>query len=647
MVRGLELHRTCLGQNERLACRGQEAVGTVSGVQSGEQRDGGSADQAQLAYLDQALWKRFREADGTLEFSAAWLTLQCSMLSGARAGVVVLRGVDQTSYAPVAKWPDGAAVSAELSSAAESALGAAQGVVNQSQGFACAAFPLSIDGDVRGVAGVEVVGHDGTSLRSLMRQLQWGCGWLEATLRKQVNSLSAEDDSDAALAIELAALVLEAERFQEAATAVVTELATRLGCDRVALGIRERKHCKVVALSHSAQFGKHSNLTRAIGATMDEALDQNGLLCFPQEEDAKVRVDRAHAELAEIGGGRFICTVPLQPGGDPFGAITFDKRQRPFDVAELASIDRVAAFLGPVLATRYREDRWIGWKIGQSLKTQLGRLLGARYVGRKLLVLGLASVIAFFALAQDMWRIQADATLEGAVERVTVAPIAGYVIESKVRAGDLVNEGDLLFRIDDRDLRLEYLKWSSQKEQVQRKLRDALAQHERSEVNVLRSQLDQAEAQLTLVGEQIARTRVVAPFDGVVVSGDLSDQLGAPVERGQVLFEIAPLDRYRVALQVDETEIGAVAVAQEGQLVLASMPHEVLAIRIDGITPVSNPVGGRNTFRVEASMIDPPGFLRPGMQGKARIAVEERNLAWIWTHDLFSWLRLWFWSWWP
>ena len=253
----------------------------------------------------------------------------------------------------------------------------------------------------------------------------------------------------------------------------------------------------------------------------------------------------------------------------------------------------------------------------------------------------------FLTFATDTYRVQATATLEGAIERVAVAPIAGYIIEANVRAGDLVAEGDPLFRIDDRDLRLEFLKWSSQKEQIQRQQRDALAQHERSEVNILRAQLDQADSQLRLISEQIARTRASAPFDGIVVSGDLSDKLGAPVERGEILFTIAPLDEYRVALQVSENEISSVEVGQQGQLVLAATPGQVLPITIEAITPVSTVADGKNTFRLEASLEGKPDFLRPGMQGAARIEIEERSVGWIWTHEFVQWFKLWLWSWWP
>jgi hypothetical protein len=59
----------------------------------------------------------------------------------------------------------------------------------------------------------------------------------------------------------------------------------------------------------------------------------------------------------------------------------------------------------------------------------------------------------------------------------------------------------------------------------------------------------------------------VADFDGVVVLGDLSQSLGSPVEKGQVLFEVAPLNSYR-ELRVDERDIAEVAVGQRGPLLL-------------------------------------------------------------------------------
>ena len=117
--------------------------------------------------------------------------------------------------------------------------------------------------------------------------------------------------------------------------------------------------------------------------------------------------------------------------------------------------------------------------------------------------------------------------------------------------------------------------------------------------------------------------------------------------RGQVLFEIAPLDGFRIALQVDERDIAHVALGQSGQLTVTSIPGERFNFKVTKITPVNTAKEGRNFFRVEAQLESGADRLRPGMEGIGKIYVDERKLVWIWTHSLTDWLQLWVWSWMP
>jgi multidrug efflux pump subunit AcrA (membrane-fusion protein) len=166
-------------------------------------------------------------------------------------------------------------------------------------------------------------------------------------------------------------------------------------------------------------------------------------------------------------------------------------------------------------------------------------------------------------------------------------------------------------------------------------------------VQIIDAQIDQATAQLDLVESQLERTKLIAPFGGVVVSGDLSQRLGGLVEQGEVLFEVAPLDSYRVILQVDESRIADVNEGQRGVVVLSSLSDKKFPFMINQITPISTPMEGRNYFRVEAELEDVSGSLRPGMEGVGKISIDRRRLVSIWTRDVREWLRLWVWSWWP
>jgi 3',5'-cyclic AMP phosphodiesterase CpdA len=210
-----------------------------------------------------------------------------------------------------------------------------------------------------------------------------------------------------------------------------------------------------------------------------------------------------------------------------------------------------------------------------------------------------------------------------------------------------VHAGDLLASLEDRDLVLERLKWVTERQQHVFEYDKALASRQPAQINVIRSQIDQAAAQINLIDEQLARVKLQSPIDGLVVSGDLSQLVGASVQRGQVLFEIAPLEGYRVILDVDERQVGAVEAGQGGQLLATALPNQPWPFVVDKITPIAEVKSGRNVFRVEGQLTESSERLRPGMEGIGKIEIGRRNMAWIMTHSLVDWLRVWGWQWLP
>jgi multidrug efflux pump subunit AcrA (membrane-fusion protein) len=166
-------------------------------------------------------------------------------------------------------------------------------------------------------------------------------------------------------------------------------------------------------------------------------------------------------------------------------------------------------------------------------------------------------------------------------------------------------------------------------------------------MRVVSKKIDQAQAELSLLEEQVGRARILAPFDGVVVNGDLSQSLGAPVDAGQLLYEIAPLDSYRLMIRVDERDVRDIKPGQKGSIILTSLPESRFRFQVTKVTPVSVTQEGRNYFIAEAALQDRSERLRPGMEGFSKVEVDRRYLIWIWTHDLIDWARLWVWSWWP
>lgn len=612
-------------------------------------RDAGPAGTGGIA---PEVLARLSAANDPAVFAAAWLDAVASLTEGMQQGLVVLAAMRGGRNEPVGTWPSNAVPDGALLAAVDGAVRGGRMVVQtveprrnagETAPLLAIGYPVAVAGRVRGAAGV-VVTPDAENPQALIDRIAWGCGWIEALLRRRSVSLGDRIGT----VMELLATGLHHDRFQEAATAVATELAGVFGCERVSIGFRKRKHVKLAALSNSAAFGKRANLVRAIELAMEESTDQQTIIVVPAP-DGQEQIVRAHQALSREHGQNTICTVPLTEGNRVLGAITLERpADKPFDPPSIQLCEHIGVLLGPVLKLKRDEDRWIARKALDSLIAFLVRLFGPRHVALKLSALAAIAVVAFFVFAKGDYRVTADGSLEGTIQRALAAPVAGYLSDAQSRAGDIVKAGQVMATLDDRDLRLERLKWATQRAKQQREYSDALAKQELAKAQVLRTQIEQADAQLTLLDEQLSRLKITAPFDGVVVSGDLSQQLGAPVERGNTLFEVAPLKEYRIVLKVDERDVVDVAPGLSGELVLSSAPDRGFPFQVEKITPVSTAQEGRNFFRVEAR---PTGgnteVLRPGMQGVAKITIDERRLAWIWSHKVVHWLRMFIWSWWP
>jgi RND family efflux transporter MFP subunit len=609
-----------------------------------------------VSFLEQALWQQFTEATAPEAFARAWLALQCTLIAGVARGVVVLGEPDSGPFAPVSYWPATAGGNPGLAAVAELALKERRGVVQGPEEADAAgrhqpwhiAYPLLVDRRLHGVAALELESGRRDQLRGVMRQLQWGVGWIEVLLRRQQIAADSAQVQRMATAFDLVATALDHARFRDACNAAVTELAMRLDCDRVSVGFLRRQRIVVAAISHAAQFGKRMNLVRDLGAAMDEAVDQKAMVLYPPAGDWEYRIDRAHRELAREHGSGTILTVPLHAVGRFFGALTFERPSGAgFDEGAVLLCDCIANVVGPLLEEKRQNDRLILVKITESLWRQLKRLFGPRYFGRKLATALAIAVVGFFATATGEYRVTSPSVLEGSVERALVAPFAGYVAAQFVRAGDVVHKGEVMATLDDKDLATERLKWITKRQEQQTEYSKALAKGERAAAEIAKAQIAQAEAQVALLDAEIARTRIIAPFDGLVISGDLSQSVGAAVKRGDELFQVAPLDSYRVILKVDERDIDDVHKGQPGTLLVASLPLDPLPYRVTRVTPIAEAQEGVNYFRVEAALDKVSDRLRPGMRGIGKTDIDRRLLIRIWTQRLVDWARLTAWEWRP
>jgi RND family efflux transporter MFP subunit len=616
-------------------------------------------------------WSLLTSAQTSDQLCRAWLGILCQWVPGTQAGLLLLHD-EGDRYLPAGVWPDPEQDMSYLADVAQEALVERRGVVREeASGLAQCAYPLLSADQAYGVVVLHVASRGDASVRDALRLLHWGAGWL-------VGLFDRRDLVDGERRLKRSALLQDAllgiataEGSHDAGRWLVNRLAESLPCRRAMLAQVKGSGLELISVSGTATFEAGSTLLAVAREAMHEAVQSRETQVHPvvdidapgeggSRAASPLLAASALADYAQEAQAKGVVALPLVHQGAVRGALLLDF-DAPVATDLQAFLETLALALAPSLALHDQATQgW--WAHGRrSAGHGWAELVGPRRPGLKFLAaLGLVALLLAAVVPVDH-RVRSPATVEGRIQRSVVAPFDGFIREAKARAGDRVKQGDVLARLDDRDLQLEAAKWQAEAELADRKLREVMAKGQAVEVRIAQAEAEQSRAELNLVREKLARVSLVAPFDGVVVRGDLSQQLGSPIETGKVLFEVAPLDAYRVVLKVDERDIPQIRQGQSGELVLAGLPGQHMDIRVSQVSPVANAEDGHNSFRVEASVVGAPNSqgqagkpavvagvvglgLQPGMEGVGKVKVGEHSLLWLGFHRIWDWARYTAWS---
>ncbi|HEX4879781.1 MAG TPA: HlyD family efflux transporter periplasmic adaptor subunit [Limnobacter sp.] len=581
-------------------------------------------------------WLQFVGAKTSSEFGRAWLELISSRCTGITASVVLIHDKQQHAFLPLAAWPEANQEFVRFSAIVQKVLNDQQGHIEplpEQAHVQRLAYPLLQADALVGVVALEYQ-SDVVSSASLFREVHWGSAWLLQILAEKSISDALLTKRQLLSVLENLATSLRHEQLQQALFEVSNGLRKQFDCSRVAIGLVKGNHVRVKAISDSVTFEKSASLVKSYVAFMAQALDAL----------APVYGDE---QLQEHSGAPHVLAYPLIQSGQCVGVFVFERERSAFTEDDMPWLEAFSGVFASALEQRRMAEQGLFARALADLRWLGQRVFGPSHYVWKLGFAASFVLICVLFFVPFQYRVSAPAVIEGEVQRVVASPFDGFVSASLARAGDVVKQGQVLAQLDDRELLLEQAQWRSTREQHSNKLRAALAEGSLPDVQVMSAQLQEAEAQLQLVTQKIQRANLKAPFDGIVISGDLSQQVGGPVELGKTLFEVAPLQTYRIVLKVDEREMRHIRLEQQGRLLMTGLSDTPMNFVVSKITPLAESEEGRNFFRVEATVANPPAALRPGMEGVGKVEVADRSLWWIATRSLNEWLLVSLWKWIP
>lgn len=509
-----------------------------------------------------------------------------------------------------------------------------------------AAWPYIYEGQVLAVVTLILPTQDQAGLDKQLTQLEWCAAWLELRLLRNLSLQNKNALTQQQTLLDGFVTILEQRSFQASALAFCNYASRELDCERVVLAFEKQGEIKINCQSDSNDYVERLATMRFTKLAMQESLEQQESVIWPPLENRE-QVNLAHRDLCAYVGDVTVLSVPLVDREICYGVLLFERSaDKPFLEHERIRKEALANMVGLALEQKRQSQQLLGIMLWAAVKNGLSVALKPGYIGRKLTFLSIIFLILFFSFFKAEYHLASDAILEGAELRSVVVPFDGFLERAKVRAGDEIKIGDDIAGLDTRELRLQRLKWLSEQSRTRRQYEDALSKNDRSQVQIYSAQMERSKAELALVDFQLEQSSMTSPFDAIVVSGDQSQRIGASVRQGDVLFELAPNDRYRLALYVNEYRINDIRKGQVGQLVLAAMSDQYFDFKIKQITPIAEQREGSAVYRVEAEILSPVDNLRPGLEGVAKVYVDERLLISIWTRSLRDWLTMQWWRFW-
>jgi len=459
-------------------------------------------------------------------------------------------------------------------------------------------------------------------------------------------------------AMETLSAINRHNRFTSTAMALCNEAASQWQCERVSVGFLKGRYVRLKAMSHTEDFSRKMKIVQDIESVMEECLDQDCEVLYPASQEVTY-ISRAAGELSRQHGPLAVLSVPFRQDGEARAVLALERESsKSFNLEEIEAIRLACELCTARLLELYEHDHWIGARVvakAAKARSALAALVGPKHTWTKILAILFLGVILLLIFGKGQFRAEAPFVLEATYQQVVCASFDGYIKDvNVVEVGETVKANEtILAELDTAELRIQLAAAKAEQAGYLKQVAAAMRDGETAQAQIAQANSDKAEAQIDLLNYLIEQGKIISPMSGIVVKGDLKRQIGAPVKKGDVLFEVTPLESLRAELLVPEDLIFDIAVDQEGYLATVSYPGERIKFAVERINPMAEVVNNRNVFKVRAQLLaedpsveDPLAehpWMRPGMEGVAKISIGKRRYIWIWTRRIVNWLRMKFW----
>lgn len=463
-----------------------------------------------------------------------------------------------------------------------------------------------------------------------------------------------------------------------------------VGCDRMSVAILDGRKTVIRAISGQDSVNQRANLVRKMTKLASRVIRTNEKMEYTGKVDHLApKVERALADFVQESGSRMVTVIPLfQP--DPVIEKDDDKG-RPKEkvrkavggliieqVAEsqpkpgvLEKGELIADHVGASIYNAKQYNRLFLMPLWRGLGKVFGFLEGRNGLKAALVVLALAGVITAMVMVPWEYRIEGEGRMMPVIQKDVFVPWDGEVVDILVESGEHVDEGELLLKIKNPDLKTQHtaaLGELSSKKALERTILQELSSNARltdpskkleliGQLQQTREEMASLTEQLKILDERIASLSVKAPISGVIATFQLEQLLlNRPVRRGEVLLEIKHDEGdWHLELDVEEKRMGHFLDAVKAhdddigrpvEFVLATDSETSFEGEVYQVSTRANSSQEAGSVVMVFCKFDKeqlPRQPRIGAEVRAKIDCGEKSLGYVLFGDVVEFIQKYFW----
>jgi multidrug efflux pump subunit AcrA (membrane-fusion protein) len=513
--------------------------------------------------------------------------------------------------------------------------------------------------------------------------------WLKgATLRQVSDRQEMWQQAD-----HFARLVHDNLDLRDTAFTIANEGRQLIGCDRVSVAIKKGGRCKVQAISGQDSIENRSNIVLALNNLASRVVSAGESLWYDGSvDDLPPQLEEAIEDYVDLSHGRTIAVLPIRrpekviegdvnsketvqredvSAREIIGALIVEQieSQVPNEVMR-SRVDLVYEHTARALNNSMSHSDLFMMPVLRAISRATWLFRGSAFP-KTMTVLALvgAVLLAMFLIHINM-DLEANGSMQPVVQHQVFAHVDGEVKDVLVDHGETVTAGQLLVRLQNRDLEIEITSLEGQRDETRETINNLnwvtsnsnLATREQRVENLRATgQLNEAKKRLETLDAQIAlqklnqkRLDVVSPIDGIVMTWDLKKNLRSrPVMKGNVLVTVAdPRGDFEVELLMPEKRMKYLDTAmnetKDGNLKVEyklktdpSKTHKGVLTReaIQARAELDQTEGAIVKLRVKPDSMEGVSR-RPGAQLVADVTAGRANAAFVWFHEVIEWIQV-------